>query len=165
MNNKAIVVYYSLEGSTKLIAENLALILDADLLELKPFKEIGTRGFTRYLWGGRQVVFKDKPKLKNFSTNFKDYDVVIIGTPVWAFTFAPPIRSFLSKVKLEGKKIGIFCCHEGWKGKTNENMKKMLPNNEFIEDCDFLGVARNKDRNIKKAEAWALKMKEIQESA
>jgi flavodoxin len=35
----SLVVYYSLEGSTRLIAENVADALGADILELKPVKE------------------------------------------------------------------------------------------------------------------------------
>ena len=48
---KTLVVYYSLEGNSKLIAESVAGLLKADLLALKPNAEIPATGFRRFLWG------------------------------------------------------------------------------------------------------------------
>ena len=36
---KILVIFYSFEGNTKLIAENIAETINADILELKPRKE------------------------------------------------------------------------------------------------------------------------------
>ena len=96
MANKNLVVYYSFEGSTRLIAENIANVLDADILECKPIKDLKSKGFSKYFWGGRQVVTKKKPDLVDFSVNPNDYDAIIIGTPAWSYSYAPAIRTFLS---------------------------------------------------------------------
>ncbi|MDD5031929.1 MAG: NAD(P)H-dependent oxidoreductase [Patescibacteria group bacterium] len=159
MPNK-IIIYYSLEGSTRLMAETMARAIGADILELKPLKEINPNGFLKYFWGGRQVIFKEKPKLEIFAKNPLDYDIIIIGTPVWAFTFAPPLRSFFKRVKLRDKKIGIFCCHEGNFGKTLENLAKELAGNTIIGQADFLNIKKDQEKNIKKAKDWALKIKQ-----
>jgi len=39
---KTLVVYYSLEGNTKFIAETISKTVGADLLELKPIKDISS---------------------------------------------------------------------------------------------------------------------------
>jgi flavodoxin len=156
MTNKNLVVYYSYEGSTRVIAQTIAGVLDADVIECKSLKDISSKGFMKYIWGGRQVIFKQHPLLETFEKNPDDYDMVIIGTPVWVFTYAPAIRSFLSKVNLKNKKIGLFCCHEGQKGKTLDNLKNVLSNNTFIGEIDFLNVQKNKEENILKAKNWAL---------
>lgn len=158
MPNK-IIIYYSLEGSTRLIAQTIAQSLDADILELKPLKEINPKGFLKYFWGGRQVVFKEKPKLEFFSKNPLAYEIIIIGTPVWAFTYTPSIRSFLAQIKLRNKKVGLFCCHEGNKGKTLENLAKELLENIIIGQMDFFNVEKDKEQNIQKAKDWALSIK------
>ena len=62
------------------------------------------------------------------------------------FTYAPPIRSFFSMVKLKGKKVAIFCCHEGTKGKTLENIKKELSGNAFLGETDFLNVKKEREK-------------------
>lgn len=160
MTTKTLVVYYSYEGSTRLIAQTMATALDADLLECRPIKDISSKGFMKYVWGGRQVIFKKRPTLEPLEKNPADYDMILIGTPVWAFDYAPAIRSFLSQVYLQNKKIGLFCCHEGAKGSTFENLKKMLSTNTIIGEMDFLNVEKNKNENIEKANNWA---KTIQE--
>jgi flavodoxin len=156
MINKNLVVYYSYEGSTRVIAQTIAEVLDADMIECKPLKDISSKSFMKYVWGGRQVVFKQHPQLKTFEQNPDDYDMVIIGTPVWAFTYAPAIRSFLWKVNLKNKKIGLFCCHDGAKGKTLDNLKEVLSNNTIIGEIDFLNIKKNKEENILKAKNWAM---------
>ncbi len=160
MTSKNLVVYYSYEGSTRVIAQTIADVLDAGMIECKPLKDLSLKGFTKYIWGGRQVVFKLHPQLETFEKNPDDYDMVIIGTPVWAFTYAPAIRSFLSQVNLKNKKIGLFCCHEGAKGRTFNNLKKVLSNNTFIGEIDFLNVEKNKEENIVKAKNWAMTLRD-----
>ncbi|MFA6095993.1 MAG: flavodoxin [Candidatus Paceibacterota bacterium] len=157
---KKLVVYYSLEGNTKFIAEAVAKALGADVMELKPKKEISANGFMKYFWGGRQVFMKEKPELFPFSVDPGDYDAIIIGTPVWSFTFSPPIGTFFSKAKLSGKKIAPFCSHSGGMKRALEDMKKELKGNEFIGEADFVDVLKNKDENAKKAMDWAKKIDE-----
>jgi len=48
---------------------------------------------------------KVEPELERRNKNPEHYDVIIIGTPVWAFTYTPAIRTFFSQAKLEGKQI------------------------------------------------------------
>jgi len=126
MITTTLVVYYSYEGGTRLIAQTIAAALHSDIMECRPTKDIKSKGLMKYVWGGRQVVFKTHPQLEPFEKNPAEYDTIIIGTPVWAFTYTPAIRSFLSQANLQQKKIGLFCCHEGTKGKTLENLKKTV---------------------------------------
>jgi len=156
MAGKNLVVFYSYEGSTKIIAQTIAEVLNADMLECKPLKDIGFKGFMKYIWGGRQVIFKQRPRLETFEKNPEDYTIIIIGTPVWAFNYAPAIRTFLSRVMLKNKKIGLFCCHEGAKGKTLDNLKEVLSHNTIIGEIDFLNVEKNQEENIVKAKNWAM---------
>ena len=53
-----IVIFYSFEGNTKLIAENIAKTIGADLLELKLKKEMKSKGFMKYFWGGKAAIMK-----------------------------------------------------------------------------------------------------------
>lgn len=153
--NNTLVVFYSLEGNTKFIAEILKDVLQADLLELKPKNEITSRGIMKYLWGGRQVYMGVKPVLLPFDINPVNYKNIILGTPVWAWTFAPLLRTFFSQVKLKEKNIALFCTSGGIRGKTFENMKKILEGNYFIGEEEFITVLANKEENKCKAITWA----------
>lgn len=151
---KALVVFYSLEGNTKFIAEIIAKELKADLLALKPQKEISSKGFMRFVWGGKQVLMKEKPHLLPLKKNASDYDLIIIGTPVWNFSFSPTIRSFFSQVKLKNKKIALFCSHSGSPKKTINNMKYELKDNKIVAEIEFCNVLENKIQNTKLAKKW-----------
>ena len=155
----SLVVYYSLEGSTKLIAENVAKELEADLLELRPLKEINGKSFAKFFWGGRQVVLKKKPQLAPLEKDTEKYDLIVIGTPVWAFDYTPPIRTFLSQVSIKGKKLALFCCHEGSKGRTLENMEKDLQGNTVIGKSDYANVFKDREAMALKAKGWAADLK------
>ena len=63
MGNKILVVYYSLEGNTKLIAEAISEKLSADILRIRPKKDIDSKSRMKYLVGGKQAVTKEKPEL------------------------------------------------------------------------------------------------------
>ena len=66
---KTLVIFYSFEGSTKFIAQTIANEIGAELLEIKPEKEIVSHGFMKYVWGGKQAVMKEKPALLPFDKN------------------------------------------------------------------------------------------------
>ena len=110
---KTLVVFYSLEGNTKFIADVIAKHLQADTLELKTAKPFPSKGFKKFFKGGMSVVFKQKPKLDNKDIDLNPYDNIIIGTPVWAGTFAPPLRTFLRANSLAGKHVALFACCSG----------------------------------------------------
>lgn len=153
---KKLVVYYSYEGNTRFIANAIAEAVGADVLELKPKKDMSSKGFMKYVWGGQKVVFKQKPELDSFDNHPEDYDIIFIGTPVWAFTFSPAIRTFLSNTSLKNKKIAVFCCHEGGMRKTLENMIKEVEGNSIIGKNDFFHpLHKDTEKNKEKAVAWA----------
>ena len=47
---KSLVIYYSLEGDTKLIANIIKNELNSDVLELRTKKQYPNKGFKKYLW-------------------------------------------------------------------------------------------------------------------
>jgi flavodoxin len=59
---KALVVYYSLEGNTRFIAENIAAEIGADIFALKTKKKL-PGGFLKYIIGGFQAVSKKTPEI------------------------------------------------------------------------------------------------------
>lgn len=108
---KTAVIFYSFSNNTLRAAEFIrGEILreknEADLLRLKPLREKKTF-FSRAV----QAFLKQRPVLSNKKEEYvlDKYERVIIGSPVWAFSPAPAVRSYLSRVKgIEGKKISVF---------------------------------------------------------
>ena len=56
------------------------------------------------------------------------YDEIIIGSPVWWYTIAPVIRTFLKENDLSGKTIKPFATNAGWLGRTFKEIKDLCPN-------------------------------------
>lgn len=153
---KSIIIFYSLEGNTKLIAEKLAKTINSDTLELKTKNEVKSDGFSKYFWGGKQVIFKEKPKLNSFNYDFNDYDLIIFGSPIWAGKFAPAFNTFFANNKITNKKIALFNCNGG--GKTDkffQSLKNELRGNEIIAEISFIDPLKEKtESHLKQAEKW-----------
>ena len=122
-SRKALVIFYSFEGNTKFIAQAIAEKTASDVLELIPQESIPTHGFLKYFWAGKQVFQKAKPALKSYSIDLSKYDTVFIGSPVWAFSYAPALETFFSKETIKDKNIALFCCHGGVKGSIFKKIK------------------------------------------
>lgn len=154
MDGKKLVIYYSFEGNTEFIAKTIAEATGSDLLQLRPVKELDVKGFMKYLWGGHQVFMKQSPLLVLFDKKPADYDVIFIGTPVWAWTYAPALRSFFNSVKLQGKKIALFCCSAGSPGQTIGHMRQALTGNDIIGEMKFVEALAEKEKNSQKVRQW-----------
>lgn len=154
MKSKKLVIYYSFDGNTAFIADQIVKRLQADILALRPDKEPKTHGFLKYFWGGKMVYMKESPNLEGFTVIPQNYDVIFIGTPVWSWTFAPPLRSLFAKDLFHQKKIVLFCCNGGNKGKTFEDMRNNLKDNNIISEMDFYEPLRNQESNVEKINSW-----------
>lgn len=153
---RVLVVYYSLEGNTKLLSKKIAETINADIIELETSKHYPSGGLKKYVWGGRSAVFGEEPELINEPIDFTSYDTIIIGTPVWASTYAPPFKTLFGKYKIEGKRIALFICHAGGgAGKCIKKIKDALPGNEFIGEIDFVEPKRKPEESCERAAKWA----------
>ncbi|MBD3186204.1 flavodoxin [Candidatus Bathyarchaeota archaeon] len=153
--NQILVTYYSLEGNTKLVAEVIADAIDADILRLVPVKDVNPEKGSRYFWGGKQVLMRQKPELEPFHVDPREYQVHFIGTPVWAWRYAPALRTFFHEIDLKGKKIAIFSTHDGGPGKTLAKMKEKLDGNTIIGEIEFYKPLENMDSICRDAITWA----------
>ena len=153
MNN--LVIFYSLEGHTKFIAQKIAEKINGNILEIKPKKEYVSSGFKKYFWGGKSVVFKEKPELLPYDVNIDDYDNIFIGTPIWVGTYVPVYNTFFDKENIHDKNIYLFASHEGGGAeKFYKNIKEVIPNNKFNGKIDFNRSLKDKEDIIKDIEMW-----------
>ena len=88
-------VYYSRTGSTAKLMGEIAQELGCELVELCDGVE--RRGLVGWLRSGMQAMARRIPPVQRPETKLplSGYDLVIIGTPVWAGRCSAPVRSFL----------------------------------------------------------------------
>ena len=153
---KNLVIFYSLEGNTKFIAEKIAKKINGDILELNTKKQYPNKGFKKYFWGGRSVIFHQKPELIPYDKNIDEYDNIFIGTPIWVWTYAPPYNTFLEESIINNKNIYLFACHGGGGAdKFYTSIKRDIPNNNFVSEIDFNEPLTNKkEEAIDKLNKW-----------
>jgi flavodoxin len=106
---KTLIVFYSRTGNTKAVAKELAQNLNADLEEItetKPREE----GVIGKIILSKDAILQNEVSINDLKRQIADYDLVVIGTPIWAWNMANPIRSFLNKYKqdLSLKKVAFF---------------------------------------------------------
>ena len=122
---KTVLVYYSLTGNVAYVAEKLAAALHADAVRLEPVRAYPDSGAKKFFWGGKSAVMGGAPTLRPCAFDAAACDCVIFGTPVWAGTFTPPLRTFIreNRAALAGKTLAAFACSSG--GGTDKALAKL----------------------------------------
>ncbi len=115
---KLLVVYYSLDGNTKAAAERIASDLSCDLCAVETEKPMPDKTFKKMMVGGRQATFGVKPPIKKIKYDPKDYDIIIVGTPIWAGKCSSPMWSFINSCTVPERIRGLFTLSGG-----GDNMK------------------------------------------
>lgn len=111
---RSLVIYYSWTGHTAEVAEAIAKALSADIERIE---EVRPRaGALAYIVSGFQAGFGMGSRIKPISAQLADYDVVILGCPVWAQSVAAPMRSFLARYKSSMKRVAVFCTEGAFGG-------------------------------------------------
>ncbi len=108
---KTLIVFYSRTNVTKKIAEALATQLDADLEQIKSVKSYA--GPIGYLMAGREATLRKSTDIEPTAKNPADYDLVVVGTPIWSFNMSSPVRAYLEQQKDNLKKVAFFCTMGG----------------------------------------------------
>ena len=111
-DKKVLITYYSHSGNTKNIAEKIREITGGDLFEIKTSHEY-PKNFTDIVNQAKKE--KEAGFMPELTENIdiSPYDTIFIGSPVWWYTFATPVRTFLSENDFSGKIIKPFCTHGG----------------------------------------------------
>ena len=101
--SKAIVIYYSRTGDTRMVARTIQEALDCDLQEIKDLKDrSGIKGF----WGGmKDVTNKVKAEIKPETLGLDAYQLIVICSPVWGMHFSPAITTFMSTMDFKDTKV------------------------------------------------------------
>lgn len=108
---KILIIYYSRTGTTRKVAELLATKLGAEIEELKD--TVDRSGAMGYLMAGKDASLKKLTKLEPLKHNLAEFELVIIGTPIWSWNLSVPVRTFLEEQKNKISKAAFFCTMGG----------------------------------------------------
>jgi len=117
---KALVVYYSLTGKTKLISQVIAEALNATLVEIKERRPIPIPFV--YLVGGFAATINRGSKINPIDVDLKQYETIFIGSPIWNSRPTPAVNSFIYQTNFEDRSVILFFTMAG------DNSEKALAN-------------------------------------
>ena len=125
---KTLILFYSYGGNTRKIAEMIQQETSSDLEEIKTAFPYEGDYNSVVNQGQREVNSGFMPEILPLKADITTYDQIILGTPVWWYTFAPAMKTFLHENDLSGKTIYPFATNGGWIGHTFADFKKACPN-------------------------------------
>ncbi len=108
---KILIVYYSRTGTTEKIAKLIRQHLNCDTEELVDLKR--REGILGNLSGGIDALLQRKTAIRPVSHDPSQYDLVIMGTPVWGGNMAPALRSYITANKDQLPQTAFFCTFGG----------------------------------------------------
>ena len=127
---KTLVAYFSAQGTTAKVAEELAAHLHADLFEIKPLHPYTAADirWTNPMARCNREKFgnKDVPVAGKIG-NFAEYDEVFLGFPIWYGCAPNVVNTFCKEYDWAGKKVYAFATSGGSGiGKTAEKLKPFV---------------------------------------
>jgi len=104
---KTSIIYYSYSGITRGIAEKIQKSCGGDLVEVKSKENYSS--ITAYTLGCYRAMKEECDPIEPEIIDVSASDLIVIGTPVWAFKATPAINAAIAALKgCDGKKSVIF---------------------------------------------------------
>ena len=130
---KILIVYYSRTGTTRIVAEHLSRVMKCDL---EAIAETGDRNGVLGYW--RSIIEARRQSHPPITAPRKDpsqYDLVIVGTPVWAWSVSSPIRSYLAASRGKLPEMAFFCTLGGAGGDRTFNQMEGIAGKAPLIRC------------------------------
>ena len=119
------IIYHSETGNTKKVAKAVAAATGADLIEVKTVFQYSV--IAMYTTGINRARKGEPDEIEQSEIDVSAYDLIVVGTPVWAFHPTPAINAAVSALSgCEGKKAVVFETDAGIPKNTLEILSKQL---------------------------------------
>lgn len=156
---KSLVVYYSRTGTTEAVAALIAEKLGAageGIISVK-----NRKGMLGFAISGKEAAQKIAAEIKETKINPEDHDLVIIGTPIWAWNISSPVRAYLEKYKDKFKKVAFFCTMGGSGDKKAFQEMENILNIKPIATLSLTTKEVVRNEYVEKTEAFINELEEI----
>ena len=146
--NSASAAYagYIEKGNTQIVAETLAELTGGDLYQIttvEPYPDDYASMLTR---AQEELDNNARPELAGELPILDDYDIIMIGYPIWHSATPRPVLTFLENYDLSGKKLIPFNTHEGsGQSGTVSEIAASAPNAEMLEGIAIQGRVAQED--------------------
>ncbi|MDY4502377.1 MAG: flavodoxin [Lactobacillus johnsonii] len=128
--SKVLIATYSWSGRTESVAQKLKQIVeDAGMYKI----EVPDNTFDQDMYktdeiATAQINNNQYPELVNEIPNPDQYDLILVGSPVWRGAPATPVHTFLEKIQNYSGKVASFYTDAGMANGYEETFKQWAGN-------------------------------------
>jgi flavodoxin len=116
MSPRTLVAFYSMSGSTRAIANEIRDRVHAHVEEIaEPRRRRGLAGMAR---GLLDTLLQRPAEIRAASKDPAQYDLLLLGGPVWAGRMAGPVRAYASRYGSRAAHVAFFCTEAGTDAET-----------------------------------------------
>ena len=159
-STKVLIVYYSLTGNTRSIAEMIREKTGGEGFEIETVKNYPADYSECIEEAKRELQKRELPALKKSPPDMSFYDLILVGSPVWWYTVSTPVMNFLIMADFAGMEVSAFCTHEGGVGKFFQHFKEQAKNAVVLEGLDLYKPRQADEGEVHKAvDLWLGKLR------
>ena len=154
-----LLVYYTFEGNTGFVADELQKRLDLVTERLRVEHEPPKKGLGKFLHGGKSALMGEDPGLLPLQNDPAAFSGIILAYPVWAGTFPPAVGAFLKQYPLQNKTVHVIACSASGNGaKSIENVRAALPDCKVVSSLNLMNPLKNRETTVRELAAFAESM-------
>ncbi len=143
---KVLLVYFSWGGNTRAVATQIQELAGCDIVEVEPEEAYPDTYETVRPIAYEELENGSRP-IKTKVNNMTDYDILIVGTPIWGGHLTPPMKLFLQSYDLNGKTIAPFSTHQGsGLGQSVSDIRSVCPNSTILTGMPIASSQINTSR-------------------
>ncbi len=110
-NKKILTIYYSNNGNTKTVAQNINSVVGGDIKEIELIENYPENIFKMSNLVRKQIKEEILPQIKD--VDISNYDIIFVGSPIWTFSISLPVKAFLKNTNFENKTLIPFITCSG----------------------------------------------------
>ena len=113
---KTLVAFFSASGMTRALSRSMAKAADADLFEIvpvEPYTEADLKWTNPLARCNKEKLGKKNVPISSRVENWDEYELVLIGFPVWYYAAPNIIETFVKAYDFSGKKVALFATSGG----------------------------------------------------
>ena len=148
---KTLVAYFSASGNTASLAKRVAEAAKADLFEIKPvepYTDADLRWTNPLARCNKEKIGKKDVPVADTVENFAEYEMVLIGFPVWYYGAPNIIETFVKSYDFSDKKVALFATSGGSDITKAPGKLQPLMKGEIIDAKLFAPDASYADLNV-----------------
>jgi flavodoxin len=110
---KILTVYFSWSGNTRRVAQKIHKMVGGDLFEIRPEKPYPAGYNETVDLAKKEKADNSRPAIAGPLPDMKNYDIVILGYPIWWYIEPMIIDTFAETEGLDGKTVFPFATSGG----------------------------------------------------